>query len=252
MVNQLTQSSSNHIMYLIPYRYQVSKVCLNSSTMFVGLNTFLNSGWVEWLAVTALWVIGQQGTVLLVVSCHYSNTSMGALSLLVFDSTVCCGTGYVLSCLPFMSEDCLKIHEQIEMIKNLKLSPDFIINIKVTHFSSDLCSAYFLCFVCKETDWCTSYSCHGFDFAGANWSESAISLFLISFSFWKFKRFLSMCEWVDYELNTPPSFTSVQTRTWSRDCQVWGSTQRQARCTSGNSGTLRRWTARRRTTERRI
>ncbi|XP_008299656.1 adenylate kinase 9 [Stegastes partitus] len=38
--------------------------------------------------------------------------------------------GYVLSCLPFMSEECLKIHEQIELIKNLKLSPDFIINIK--------------------------------------------------------------------------------------------------------------------------
>ncbi|XP_061587402.1 adenylate kinase 9 [Cololabis saira] len=37
--------------------------------------------------------------------------------------------GYVLSCLPFISE-CLKIHEQIELIKNLKLTPDFIINIK--------------------------------------------------------------------------------------------------------------------------
>ncbi|KAL7388763.1 hypothetical protein ABVT39_020280 [Epinephelus coioides] len=38
--------------------------------------------------------------------------------------------GYVLSCLPFMSEEHLKIHEQLEMIKNLKLTPDFIINIK--------------------------------------------------------------------------------------------------------------------------
>ncbi|XP_029281159.1 LOW QUALITY PROTEIN: adenylate kinase 9 [Cottoperca gobio] len=38
--------------------------------------------------------------------------------------------GYVLSCLPFMSEECLKIHEQLELIKNLKLKPDFIINIK--------------------------------------------------------------------------------------------------------------------------
>nr|XP_046228264.1 adenylate kinase 9 [Scatophagus argus] len=38
--------------------------------------------------------------------------------------------GYVLSCLPFMSEESLKIHEQIELIKNLKLTPDFIINIK--------------------------------------------------------------------------------------------------------------------------
>ncbi|XP_058469998.1 adenylate kinase 9 [Solea solea] len=38
--------------------------------------------------------------------------------------------GYVLSCLPFMSEECLKVHEQIEVIKNLKLTVDFIINIK--------------------------------------------------------------------------------------------------------------------------
>ncbi|XP_044232196.1 adenylate kinase 9 isoform X1 [Thunnus albacares] len=38
--------------------------------------------------------------------------------------------GYVLSCLPCMSEECLKIREQIELIKNLKLTPDFIINIK--------------------------------------------------------------------------------------------------------------------------
>ncbi|KAL6095965.1 ak9 [Pungitius sinensis] len=38
--------------------------------------------------------------------------------------------GYVLSCLPFMSEEFLKIHEQLELIKSLKLTPDFIINIK--------------------------------------------------------------------------------------------------------------------------
>ncbi|XP_060948026.1 adenylate kinase 9-like [Limanda limanda] len=38
--------------------------------------------------------------------------------------------GYVLSCLPIMSEECLKIHEQVATIKNLKLTPDFIINIK--------------------------------------------------------------------------------------------------------------------------
>ncbi|XP_060948025.1 adenylate kinase 9-like [Limanda limanda] len=38
--------------------------------------------------------------------------------------------GYVLSCLPLMSEECLKIHEQVALIKNLKLTPDFIINIK--------------------------------------------------------------------------------------------------------------------------
>ncbi|XP_024863203.1 adenylate kinase 9 isoform X2 [Kryptolebias marmoratus] len=38
--------------------------------------------------------------------------------------------GYVLSCLPCLSEECLKIPDQIELIKNLKLSPNFIINIK--------------------------------------------------------------------------------------------------------------------------
>ncbi|XP_029352962.1 adenylate kinase 9 [Echeneis naucrates] len=38
--------------------------------------------------------------------------------------------GYVLSCLPFMSEEFLQIHKQIELIKSLKLTPDFIINIK--------------------------------------------------------------------------------------------------------------------------
>lgn len=59
-----------------------------------------------------------------------------ALTPLVFDGLICCDTGYVLSCLPFMSEECLKIHEQIELIKNLKLAPDFIINIKVIITSS--------------------------------------------------------------------------------------------------------------------
>ncbi|CAL8318129.1 unnamed protein product [Merluccius merluccius] len=38
--------------------------------------------------------------------------------------------GYVLSCLPSMSEECLKIHDQIELIRNLMLPPDVIINIK--------------------------------------------------------------------------------------------------------------------------
>ncbi|MBN3311086.1 KAD9 kinase, partial [Amia calva] len=42
--------------------------------------------------------------------------------------------GYVLSSLPSMSEDYLKIPEQIEMIRNLKLSPDFIINIKCADY----------------------------------------------------------------------------------------------------------------------
>ncbi|XP_067273783.1 adenylate kinase 9 [Pseudorasbora parva] len=38
--------------------------------------------------------------------------------------------GYVLACLPSMSEDYLKIQEQIDLIKSLRMPPDFIINIK--------------------------------------------------------------------------------------------------------------------------
>ncbi|XP_053531828.1 adenylate kinase 9 [Ictalurus punctatus] len=38
--------------------------------------------------------------------------------------------GYVLSCLPSMSGEYLKIHEQIELIRNQTHPPDFIINIK--------------------------------------------------------------------------------------------------------------------------
>ncbi|XP_072537006.1 adenylate kinase 9 [Salminus brasiliensis] len=38
--------------------------------------------------------------------------------------------GYVLSCLPSMSEEYLKIPEQMDLIKDLKMSPDIIINIK--------------------------------------------------------------------------------------------------------------------------
>ncbi|CAG5928032.1 unnamed protein product [Menidia menidia] len=38
--------------------------------------------------------------------------------------------GYVLSCMPFLSEECLKIQEQVQLIRNFKLAPDFIINIK--------------------------------------------------------------------------------------------------------------------------
>lgn len=41
--------------------------------------------------------------------------------------------GYVLACLPSMSEEYLKIQEQIDLIKSLRLPPDFIINIKVFH-----------------------------------------------------------------------------------------------------------------------
>ncbi|XP_054617797.1 adenylate kinase 9 [Dunckerocampus dactyliophorus] len=38
--------------------------------------------------------------------------------------------GYVLSCLPFISEENVAVDQQIEIIRNLKLKPDFIINIK--------------------------------------------------------------------------------------------------------------------------
>ncbi|KAL7872074.1 hypothetical protein SRHO_G00070570 [Serrasalmus rhombeus] len=38
--------------------------------------------------------------------------------------------GYVLSCLPSMSEEYLKISEQVELVKKLKMPPDIIINLK--------------------------------------------------------------------------------------------------------------------------
>uniref|UniRef100_A0A3P9IZJ1 Adenylate kinase 9 n=1 Tax=Oryzias latipes TaxID=8090 RepID=A0A3P9IZJ1_ORYLA len=38
--------------------------------------------------------------------------------------------GYVLSCLPFLSDDHQNIHKQLELIQNLKLPLDFVINIK--------------------------------------------------------------------------------------------------------------------------
>ncbi|XP_062872509.1 adenylate kinase 9 [Trichomycterus rosablanca] len=38
--------------------------------------------------------------------------------------------GYILSCMPSTSEEYLTIQEQIELLKNLKLPPDIIINIK--------------------------------------------------------------------------------------------------------------------------
>lgn len=56
-------------------------------------------------------------------------------------------TGYVLCCMPFLSEECMKIQEQIEMIKNLRLPPDFIINIKVicVYFAFDHCATISHC-----------------------------------------------------------------------------------------------------------
>ncbi|XP_050995505.1 adenylate kinase 9 isoform X2 [Labeo rohita] len=38
--------------------------------------------------------------------------------------------GYVLACLPSMSEEYLNIQEQLDLIKSLRMPPDFIINIK--------------------------------------------------------------------------------------------------------------------------
>lgn len=39
--------------------------------------------------------------------------------------------GYVLCDFPSLSEEYMTITEQIEIIRNLKLKPDFLINIKV-------------------------------------------------------------------------------------------------------------------------
>lgn len=39
--------------------------------------------------------------------------------------------GYVLSGFPSLSEEYMTVSQQIEKIKNLKLKPDFLINIKV-------------------------------------------------------------------------------------------------------------------------
>uniref|UniRef100_A0A8B9H3N5 Uncharacterized protein n=1 Tax=Astyanax mexicanus TaxID=7994 RepID=A0A8B9H3N5_ASTMX len=52
-----------------------------------------------------------------------------AVLILIF---ACLCPGYVLSCLPSMSEEYLKIPEQINLIKGLKMPPDIIINIKCT------------------------------------------------------------------------------------------------------------------------
>lgn len=40
--------------------------------------------------------------------------------------------GYVLCDFPSLSEDFMSIPEQIDVIKNLNLKPDFLINIKVS------------------------------------------------------------------------------------------------------------------------
>lgn len=58
--------------------------------------------------------------------------------------TVCASfTGYVLDDFPCLSEENLSIQDQIELVKNWKLKPDFIINIKVnTH--SQIENLYFI------------------------------------------------------------------------------------------------------------
>ena len=42
--------------------------------------------------------------------------------------------GYVLDGLPTVSEEHMKIEQQIELIKSWNLQPDFVINIKVVSF----------------------------------------------------------------------------------------------------------------------
>ncbi|XP_039770688.1 adenylate kinase 9 isoform X2 [Ornithorhynchus anatinus] len=42
--------------------------------------------------------------------------------------------GYVLGAFPILSEECMTIPEQVEIIKNLKLKPDIIINIKCSDY----------------------------------------------------------------------------------------------------------------------
>lgn len=51
--------------------------------------------------------------------------------------------------MPFLSEECMNIQEQIDLIKNLRLPPDFIINIKVVraYFVFGHCAAISLCWV---------------------------------------------------------------------------------------------------------
>lgn len=46
-----------------------------------------------------------------------------------------CLAGYILSGLPSLSEEYMTVSQQIEKIKNLKLKPDFLINIKVMFYS---------------------------------------------------------------------------------------------------------------------
>jgi hypothetical protein len=41
--------------------------------------------------------------------------------------------GYVLDDIPVMKEDGLTVTQQLEMIRNWGMKPDFIINIKVVH-----------------------------------------------------------------------------------------------------------------------
>lgn len=43
--------------------------------------------------------------------------------------------GYVLSGFPSLSEEYMTVSQQMEKIKNLKLKPDFLINIKVMALS---------------------------------------------------------------------------------------------------------------------
>ena len=44
-------------------------------------------------------------------------------------------TGYVLDDFPCLSEANLAVNDQLELIRNWKLRPDFIINLKVNNYN---------------------------------------------------------------------------------------------------------------------
>jgi len=68
---------------------------------------------------------------------------------LLFFTFVCeFGVGYVLDGLPTVSEEHLKIEQQIQLIKSWNLLPDFVINIKVIlDFFLSFCQHCYFSFV---------------------------------------------------------------------------------------------------------
>lgn len=108
-----------------------------------------------------------------------------------------------------MSEEYMKIDEQIDQIKNLKLTPDFIINIKVCTFSRVECAL---------KPW------------------SGIVLHNVPLKFPSGNLAL-----LPDTLIVP----SAQTWIWCRGCHVWSSSQRRDGWTAGTSSSARRSTGRR-------